>query len=258
MLEFDDFVALIKQLRAPGGCPWDQKQTCQSLTPNILEEAYELVDAIQTENAAHIEEELGDLLLQIVLIANILEESAQLDLKSVINTVHAKMVRRHPHVFGDTNVSGVEDVLKNWDQIKRDEKTDSIFKGIPRALPALKQAQKISKIAARTGFDWEPGNEIGPLRKVHEEVDEMIVEIEREPRDMIKLKGEIGDALFSLVNVARRMGIDPEEALTMTNQKFVKRFEQMEELAHNQNKEFSSLSPEEMDVLWETVKRYES
>ncbi|MBG91242.1 MAG: nucleoside triphosphate pyrophosphohydrolase [Actinobacteria bacterium] len=249
-------VDVIKRLRAPGGCPWDQEQTFESLTPHIIEEAYELVDTMKSRDFSHLKEELGDVLLHVVMLSNMAEEEQQFTFEEVATAVTDKMIQRHPHVFGDTQVSGVDEVWSNWEQIKRNEKpNDSLMDSIPHSLPALMQATKIQKRAARVGFDWD---DITPaLDKITEEVSELKAELQARPDDIDGHHNEAGDILFAVVNVVRKLGLDAETALLNTNQKFKRRFNQMEELAQNQDQSLSELDLDQMDALWERAKALE-
>ena len=252
MKRFEKLVSIIKALRAPDGCPWDKEQTFKTLTPHIIEEAYELVDAIESDDFSHIKEELGDVLLHVVMISNMAEEQSKFDIYDVAETVTNKMITRHPHVFGDTKVDSVDDAWKNWEAIKKTEKeTKSIMTSIPNQLPALLQAYKIQKKASRVGFDWPSFK--GPIDKIKEEIDELEVEINANNID--KIKNEAGDILFALVNILRKCDINPEEALQRTNKTFKNRFQHMEESAKNSKQTFSDLSLEQQEQLWDQAKK---
>ncbi len=252
---FDSFVRIVQRLRAPDGCPWDRQQTHESLKPYVVEEAYEVVEAIDKGDPATISEELGDLLLQVVLHAQVAQEAEEFDITDVISAIAAKMVRRHPHVFGDVAVSGAEEVLVNWEAIKRTEREEkeegeTMFAGIPKHMPALQAAQEIQGRAARVGFDWK---EIQPvLDKVCEEVEEL-----SRAQNAAERQAELGDILFALVNVARHLGVNAEMALRSSNQKFVERFTAMEKLAAKQGVDFATLELEQQDALWNQVKTEE-
>ncbi|MGE5620861.1 MAG: nucleoside triphosphate pyrophosphohydrolase [Sphingomonadaceae bacterium] len=253
---FDSFVRIVARLRAPDGCPWDRQQTHESLKPYVVEEAYEVVEAIDKGDPATLSEELGDLLLQVLLHAQIADEAGDFDVTDVIGAIAAKMVRRHPHVFGEVSVSGAQEVLANWEAIKRAERgkkeeAESMFAGIPKHMPALQAAQEVQGRAARVGFDWK---EIQPvLEKLSEEVEEL-----SRTENATERQAEMGDILFSLVNVARHLGVNAEMALRSANQKFVERFSRMEELARRQGLDFASLPLEEQDELWNQAKAEES
>lgn len=252
---FESFVGIVARLRAPDGCPWDRQQTHESLKPYVVEEAYEVVEAIDKGDPVVLSEELGDLLLQVVLHAQIAREAGEFDIIDVLSAIGAKMVRRHPHVFGEVSVSDAEEVLINWEAIKRRERKakeegESMFSGIPRHMPALQAAQELQGRAARVGFDWK---EIEPvLEKVREELEELSV-----ARDTTERQSELGDILFALVNVARHLGVNAEMALRSANQKFVDRFTRMEELAREQGVDLASLELEQQDLLWNQAKKEE-
>jgi tetrapyrrole methylase family protein/MazG family protein len=242
------------RLRGPGGCPWDREQTHASLTPYMIEEAYEAVDAIERTDDADFVEELGDVLLQVVLHSQLAEEEGRFNLADVAEAVNRKLVRRHPHVFGDVTVSGSSEVLRNWERIKRAEKAapqgrdlPSALDGIPPALPALALAQAIGRKAAKLGFDW-PDVE-GTLAKVREEVDELgAAATDAERRD------EVGDLLYALTSVCRHLGIDAEDALRAAARKFAERFRRVEAYAQARNLDLAAMSIAELDALWEEAK----
>ena len=254
MGSFNSLVRIVGRLRAPDGCPWDREQTHSTLKPYVVEEAYEVVEAIDQGEPATLSEELGDLLLQVLLHAQIGSEEDEFDITDVITSIAAKMVRRHPHVFGEVAVSGSKEVLANWETIKRAEKSKSskqgMFSGIPSHMPALQAAQEVQGRAARVGFDWKDTK--GVLEKVSEEVEEL-----SGADTPAALQSEFGDVLFSLVNAARHMGINAEMALRDANRKFVQRFTRMEEMATAQGVEFASLALEQQDELWNRVKAEE-
>ena len=250
--------AISARLRAPDGCPWDRRQTHASLRPFVLEEAYETVDAIERGSSADLAEELGDLFLQIILHAQLAAEEGSFDLTDVYRTLGAKIVRRHPHVFGDVEVSGAEEVLRNWEAIKASERTDagrqpSPFAGIARALPALAASREIQERASSLGWDW-PAIE-GVWEKVTEELDELH-EAGRLQGDVARdaRLHELGDVLFASVNLARWLKLDPEEALRAANRRWIDRYERVEALAASRGQELNDLSAEEKDALWNEVK----
>ncbi len=250
------FQELVAHLRAPEGCPWDREQTHQSLKTNLLEETYEVLDAIDSKDAHELQEELGDLLLQILLHAQIASETGSFDLGDVIQSIHHKITFRHPHVFKDLNVNGVKDVVHNWEKLKSQEREhnntvrESILASIPRGLPSLSLAQKYQERAARVGFDWP---EIEPvLDKVIEEVNEL-----RQASDGEAREAELGDLFFALVNVARWVGLDAESALRKMTARFYERFMTIEQAAASEGRRLSDLSLEEMDALWEAAKKQE-
>jgi tetrapyrrole methylase family protein/MazG family protein len=250
---FESFAEIVAHLRAPDGCPWDKEQTHESLRKHLLEESYEAITAIDSGDFADMQEEFGDLLLQIVLHAQIASEENQFNVNQIIQGIHSKIVRRHPHVFGDVELDGVQGVLANWEKLKEKERSDKkvekgLLDGVPAALPALSQAQEYQDRAARVGFDW-PEIE-GVLDKVREEIEEI-----KHAETDFELASEIGDLFFALVNVARWKAVDAESALRGTNLKFKKRFAYVEQGAKRQERNLSELSLEEMDVFWNAAKK---
>jgi tetrapyrrole methylase family protein / MazG family protein len=253
---FEAFVEIVAHLRAPNGCPWDREQTHETLRKHLLEESYEAISAIDSGDFADMREEFGDLLLQVVLQSQIANEEEQFNINQVIQGIHSKIVRRHPHVFGDLQVEGVDGVLANWEKLKEKERGEKkeekgLLDGVPLALPALSQAQEYQDRAARVGFDWT-GIE-GVLDKVREEIEEI-----KHAETDFELASEIGDLLFALVNVARWKHVDAESALRGTNLKFKKRFTYVEQGAKHQKRNLSELSLEEMDSLWNEAKSREA
>jgi tetrapyrrole methylase family protein/MazG family protein len=250
---FESFVEIVAHLRAPNGCPWDREQTHESLRKHLLEESYEAISAIDSGDFADMREEFGDLLLQIVLQSQIANEEEQFNVNQVIQGIHSKIVRRHPHVFGDLELEGVDGVLANWEKLKEKERSEKkeekgLLDGVPRALPALSQAQEYQDRAARVGFDWADME--GVLDKVREEIEEI-----KNAETDFELASEIGDLLFALVNVARWKHVDAESALRGTNMKFKKRFAYVEQGAKRQGRDLSSLSLDEMESLWQEAKQ---
>ncbi len=252
---FETFQNTIARLRAPDGCPWDREQTHQTLRPNLLEEAYETLAAIDLGDPEMLREELGDLLLQVVLQTQIAIDDGEFQMTDVIADINDKLIRRHPHVFGDTKVNGVGDVLTNWEKLKEreragdsDKKKNGILSSVPAALPALAQAHTYQSRVARVGFDW-PGIS-GVIAKVREEIEEV-----ETAKDEPEKAAEVGDLLFAVVNWARWLKVDPESALREANEKFAKRFAHVEAGAKAQGKELSAMTLEEMDALWEEAKR---
>ena len=247
---FDDLVTIVKRLRADDGCPWDKAQAFQSLTPYIIEEAYELVDSMKATSFPDLKEELGDVLLHVVMLSNMAEEEGEFGVEDVIQDVSDKMIRRHPHVFGDKKAASVDEVWQHWESIKKQEKQGSPFSSIPNTFPALMKSMKVQKKAARLGFDWP--NLDGPIEKLTEEVNEL-----KQASDSLsqeEVEDEMGDVLFSIVNIARKLKVNPEEALQRSVTKFMTRFELMLEGAEKTDVDFSSLSLEEMEVLWKKAK----
>jgi len=251
---FESFAEIVAHLRAPNGCPWDREQTHESLRKHLLEESYEAISAIDSGDFAEMREEFGDLLLQVVLQSQIANEEKQFNIHQAIHGIYTKLVRRHPHVFGDLKLEGVEGVLANWEKLKEAERKDKgqkekgLLDGVPLALPALSQAQEYQDRAARVGFDW-PEIE-GVLDKVREEIEEI-----KNAETDFELASEIGDLFFALVNVARWKHIDAESALRGTNMKFKKRFAYVEQVAKRQERNLSELSLEEMDAFWNEAKK---
>src|SRR6201987_659557 len=245
----DRLKQIVERLRSPDGCPWDREQTHESLKPHIIEECYELLDAIDDQDDQGMQEELGDVLLQVVLHAQMASEESRFDCDSVAEVISEKLIRRHPHVFGDTKLATSDAVLKQWDAIKRGEKTDraSALGGVPRGLPALAKAQKTQSKAARVGFDWADAE--GALEKVKEEINEL-----EQAGASEQLAEELGDLLFSVVNFARKSKLDAEDLLQAATRKFSERFRKIEALAESRGLSFSSLTLAEMDDLWEQVK----
>ena len=254
MKEFRELVGIMARLRASGGCPWDREQDHRSLKPYLLEEAYELLEAIDAGNDSKVCEELGDLLLQIVFHAQIGSEEGRFDAADVCRGISAKLLNRHPHVFGDVQVRDSDEVIDNWEQIKRAEplKEDrsSILDGVPKALPALQKATKVQKRVAKVGFDWDDHH--GPAEKVHEELQEVQAAVES--KDAERLVAEIGDLLFAVVNLARRLGVDSEDALRLAVARFGERFRLMEKRAEAEGIQMQGLSLAELDELWDAAK----
>jgi len=256
---FESFAEIVAHLRAPYGCPWDREQTHATLRKHLLEESYEAISAIDSGDITDMREEFGDLLLQVVLQSQIANEEGQFNVNQVIQGIHSKIVRRHPHVFGDLELDGVQGVLANWEKLKEKERGEKkeksekkeergLLDGVPLALPALSQAQEYQDRAARVGFDWPEID--GVLDKVREEIEEI-----KNAETDFELASEIGDLLFALVNVARWKHVDAESALRGTNLKFKKRFAYVEQGAKNQGRGLSSLALEEMESLWQEAKK---
>lgn len=252
--EFDRLRGIIRTLRGPGGCPWDQKQTHESLKRHLIEEAYELLEAIDEEDDDHIAEELGDILLQVMLHAQIGEDAGYFTIHDVIGILSEKMVRRHPHVFSDVEVDDAEDVITNWEAIKAKEAgradRSSVLDGIPKGLPGLLSALKLQKKAGKVGFDW--GSEEPMWEKLFEEIHEWAQEVHAESSK--RSMKEFGDVLFAFVNIARFHGIDPEEAIRQTNEKFRRRFDFVAEQVLESGKKWDQFSLEELDLWWNEAK----
>ena len=248
-----DLVEIVKILRAPGGCPWDAEQTHESIRRNFLEEAYEAVEAIDEGSPEHLREELGDVLLQVALHARMEDEAGRFDMDGVADGICKKLIYRHPHVFGDVAVSGTGEVLQNWEALKRTEKgqathTDSLD-AVARSLPALWRAETVQKKAAKAGFDWPDAS--GAMDKLSEE----LAELKQAVAEDSNVAEELGDLLFSCVNVARFVKCDPEEVLQQATEKFISRFRLVEQAAARSEKSMEDMDLEELDKLWENAKR---
>lgn len=270
---FTDLIALMDRLREPGGCPWDREQSYATLAPFLLEEAYETFDALEEAREGRpdaLREELGDLLFQIVFQARVAKERNEFTIDDVIDYLHAKMVRRHPHVFGDVQADNSAEVLKNWEAIKAEEKRAakkddgaesahpaSILDGVSTKAPALMEAHQISTKVARVGFDWTNVDEI--FQKLEEEVNELRVAIEQHKQsadeaDHVHMREEIGDMLFVVTNIARHLTVEPEAALKLANRKFRKRFAHIEKRLREQNRKFEDVSIVDLEALWQEAK----
>lgn len=257
----DKFQALAKsfeQLLGPEGCPWDKKQTHESLKPYMLEEAYELLDAIESNKDEALRQELGDVLLQVMLHSEIARHRGAFDISQVVEALNEKIIRRHPHVFGDAQLKSAEEVSEQWQKIKDQEKQaamhliDDPFANIPKTLPSLQRSYKIGQKSIRYNFDWSNVDQV--LEKVDEELAELREAIALK-KDKREVELELGDILFTLAQVGRRLEIDPEQALRATNQKFETRFLKMRELCHADGKDFTKLSTEELENYWVKAKK---
>ena len=274
---FTDLVALMARLRSPEGCPWDREQTYQSLAPMLLEEAYEAFEAVEEAREGHPEElrdELGDLLFQIVFYAQVAHERGEFTIDDVVEAIHSKMVRRHPHVFGDTQARDSAEVLRNWEAIKAEEKRlsgstskpskeakadSSLLDGVSTKAPALMEAHQLSTKAARVGFDWQRLEDI--FAKLHEEIDELHQAINEQTRseaeDETHVREELGDLLFAVVNIARHLRVEPEAALKITNRKFRRRFRYVEQGVRAGGRALDQATLDEMEALWQEAKNSE-
>ncbi|QQL45162.1 nucleoside triphosphate pyrophosphohydrolase [Sulfuriroseicoccus oceanibius] len=253
----DRLRAIMHRLRAPGGCPWDAEQTHASLVSNLLEEAYEVVDTIQRDDIVHLREELGDLLLQVVFHSELAEEAGTFDFDQVAHEISDKLVRRHPHVFARAEANDSEAVLNQWDAIKREEKGHQkkpYLHGVGDGLPALMRAAKLQKKAAKVGFDWRDAAEV--IDKIDEELDEVREHYgdDGSVADRAGLESEIGDLLFSVVNLARKEGLDPEVLMAAANEKFARRFDLMEGVLSEQEETLEEASLETMEAAWQFAK----
>ncbi len=252
---FDDLIEIMKFLRAPDGCPWDRVQTHESIRSNMIEETYEVIEAIDTKDDDLLKEELGDVLLQVVFHSEMASEENKFTIDDVVNDICQKLVIRHPHVFGDVKAENSQEALKSWDDVKMATKSQNkqsqAMDSVSKALPSLMRATKIQKKAAKIGFDWE--NVDGALEKVQEETTELITAISN--NDIANQSEELGDLLFSVVNVARFIDVDAEKALYDACDKFTNRFRKVEELANARNIDMKTASLSELDSLWDEVKK---
>lgn len=248
--EFDRLVNIVARLRAPDGCPWDRKQTHETLKEFLLEETYEVMETLDEADYRKLCQELGDLLLQIMLHTQIASENGEFKLEDVLNSINTKLVRRHPHVFGETRVKSAEEVSHNWESIKKAERghSASILSSVPKQMPALAYSQDIQRRVAQVGFDWE--NIDGVIEKLAEEVKELTQSVNPQQQEE-----EFGDIFFTLANISRRMGIDPETSLRKANSKFYLRFTTMEELCRQRGLDLGKLPFSEQNALWEEAKR---
>jgi XTP/dITP diphosphohydrolase len=245
---FDRLLTIMDELRSQ--CPWDKKQTMETLRPLTIEETYELADAILDQNLDDVKGELGDLLLHIVFYAKIGSETNAFDIADVLNGICEKLIHRHPHIYGDISVENEEEVKQNWEKIKLKEGKTSVLQGVPKSLPALVKATRIQEKVAGVGFDWETPQQV--FEKVEEELEEFNAEVKAKNLDAIE--SEFGDVLFSLINYARFLNINPENALERTNKKFIKRFQYLEQQAKLKKRSLTEMSLDEMEVFWEDAK----
>ena len=246
---FERLLDIMDELREK--CPWDRKQTFETLRHLTIEETYELGDAILDNDFEEIKNELGDLLLHIVFYSKIGSEKKAFDIADVANQISDKLIHRHPHIYGETDAEDADQVVKNWEDIKLKEGKKSVLEGVPKSLPALVKAYRIQDKVSGVGFDWDQKEAV--LEKVKEELDELRTEIDA--GDSKKMEAELGDVMFSLVNYARFLKVNPENALERTNKKFIKRFNYIEEKAKNSQRKVSELSIEEMEILWQEAKK---
>jgi XTP/dITP diphosphohydrolase len=246
---FDRLLTIMDELRTQ--CPWDKKQTLQTLRHLTIEETYELGDAILDNDLQEVKKELGDLLLHIVFYAKIGSETNDFDMADVANSICDKLIDRHPHIYGDVEVANEEEVKQNWEKLKLKEGKSSVLEGVPKSLPALVKASRIQDKVAGVGFDWEAPNQV--WEKVEEELEEFKFEVAKGNQE--RIESEFGDVLFSMINYARFLKINPENALERTNKKFTKRFQYLEQKAKEINKPLSEMTLSEMDVYWEEAKK---
>lgn len=267
--KFDDLVALMSRLRSPTGCPWDREQTYATLAPMLLEEAYEAFEAVEAAREGRpneLRDELGDLLFQVVFYSQVASERGEFTIDDVTDTIHSKMVRRHPHVFGDAQADDAATVLRSWEAIKAEEKRaagqdnedakSSLLDGVSTKLPALMEAHQLSTKAARVGFDWQRIEDI--FEKLHEEIEELraaIVEGSKsDDDDQLRVREEVGDVLFAVINIARHLGVEPESALKVTTRKFRRRFRHIEDELRKRGCPLEKASIDEMEELWQEAK----
>ena len=252
----DELRAIVARLRAPDGCPWDREQTHASLRGGLLEEAHEVVEAIDENDDAHLREELGDLLLQVIMHSQMAAETGRFDFDAVAREIGEKLVRRHPHVFGDAQVADTSSVLKQWEEIKKTEKGNrhtSLLDGVSTALPALLRAEKISKKAARVGFDWEnAGQVIDKIREELAETEEVLASSEADYQ--ARLEEEVGDLLFAVANLARKVKVEPEVALRRATAKFTNRFQRLEGVLQERGQKPEECTMAVLDAIWDQIK----
>ena len=252
---FDHLVRLMARLRAPGGCPWDREQTHASIKPYLIEEAYEVIEAIDANDPEELKKELGDLLLQVVFHAEMAQEAGAFGVADVADAIAAKLVHRHPHVFGDVEVKDASEVLQNWSRIKAQERAGSedrsAIAGVPRGMPALLRAARLGEKAGRVGFDWKKAEEV--LEKVHEEVGELEEALRQQGKD--EIEAELGDLLFALTSLARHCDVEPEAALAKAADRFSDRFRRMEAKFHQQGRDLHDVPADEMEAAWQRVKK---
>tara|TARA_B110000285_G_C15053854_1_gene578446 strand:+ start:367 stop:1146 length:780 start_codon:yes stop_codon:yes gene_type:complete len=247
---FSRLLDIMEELREK--CPWDKKQTLESLRHLTIEETYELADAILENDLQEVKKELGDVLLHIVFYSKIGSEQNAFDIGDVANSISDKLIHRHPHIYGDVKVDSVEDVKRNWEQLKLKEGKESVLEGVPKSLPAVVKASRIQEKVAGVGFDWEKPEQV--WEKVQEELTELNEEIKKDHKENIEK--EFGDVLFSMINYARFIGVNPENALEKTNKKFINRFQYLEKAAKKEGKQLADMSLTEMDVYWEKSKEF--
>jgi tetrapyrrole methylase family protein/MazG family protein len=254
MKEFDELVKIIEKLRSPQGCPWDRKQTSDSLLSYLIEESNEVVDAIINKNSDHLKEELGDLLLQILLHSQIAHENNEFSIQDVVKTLSAKLINRHPHVFSDKEVQNADEVLVLWEEIKKkekeNEKHESILDKVPNNFPSILKSYKLQKAASKVGFDWSNYNDV--LAKINEEIDELKdAIIKNNPED---IEHEFGDVMFGLINLSRFINVNPDVALSRANNRFIKRFKYVEKKVNESGRNFNDFSIEELENFWQEAK----
>lgn len=254
---FTELVRIMARLRAPGGCPWDREQTHQSIKPYVIEEAFEVAEAIEDGNLDDLRTELGDLLLQVVFHAEMASEAGQFTIDDVVHGINEKLIRRHPHVFADTEVKDADEVLRNWARIKTEERKhredNSVVGGVPRAMPALLRAHRLGEKTSRVGFDWNDAGAV--LDKVREEVDELQAALSAGDREAIA--AELGDLLFALTSFGRHLDLHTEDALQRASDRFVRRFRYIEQRLADRGEDIHAVSADTLNTLWEEAKRHE-
>ncbi len=255
-MKFDDLVSIMKKLRSPAGCPWDKKQSHLSIRESLIEETYELIDAINDNNIEHIKEELGDILLHVVFHAEIERAKKRFTIDDVTDAICQKLIRRHPHVFKNQKINGVQDVVDNWDRIKSEEKAGKerhfLMDRIPHSMPAVHKTKKILQVAYKEGFQWKHSSDLDS--KLREEIEEFLVDVKKH-RKPVDLEEEFGDILFVLVNIAREKKIDPESALNKANGKFIRRFNYIEDFLKKRGSKISNTDFSVLLKLWKKAKK---
>ncbi|RPI36163.1 MAG: nucleoside triphosphate pyrophosphohydrolase [Nitrospiraceae bacterium] len=251
-MNLDELIKIMAALRSEKGCPWDKEQTMESLKPFIVEEAYEVLEAIDEKNPEAVKEELGDLLFQVVFQCQIAKEKGEFEMADVIDKIGRKMIARHPHVFGDADYKTTEEVLVHWEAQKKREgkQRESLLEGVPRTLPSLLRAHRLQDRAARVGFDWDKIEDV--MKKLDEEIGEFKDAMAR--KEEVAIEEELGDVLFMLVNISRFIGVNPEDALRKTISKFISRFRYIEMAAAESGRKLSDMTLAEMDALWDEAK----
>tara|TARA_B100000003_G_scaffold177121_1_gene166627 strand:+ start:3387 stop:4151 length:765 start_codon:yes stop_codon:yes gene_type:complete len=249
--KFIELLKIVEKLRGPDGCPWDKEQTHESLLPYLLEETYEVIESIEELKLDNLKEELGDVLLHVVLQTQIASENSKFNMNDVLNTLNTKLIKRHPHVFGKERVDAVFEAKQNWEAVKHKEKNrKSRLDGVPNILPALIRAQRLQEKAAYTGFDWDNMDDV--WEKIYEELDEL--KVAQEKGDLNNIKEEIGDILFSVVNLARKLNVPAEDMLRATNKKFVNRFQNIEKVIEAKGQTMEEVTLQEMEKIWDESK----
>lgn len=248
---FRELTVILQKLRSAEGCPWDREQTFDSLRPYLLEETYEILQTIDEKRYAQLKEELGDLIMHIVFQAQIAREMGLFDINDVLQSINQKLIRRHPHVFGETKVKNAKEVIENWEKIKLDEGPKRLLSGVPKNQPALLRAFRVQEKASGVGFDWNEDGEV--IKKILEEIKEL--RAAKAARDQSKIQEEFGDLLFSIVNLARFWGVSPEDALRKTVEKFIRRFNYIEDVLKVQGRDVRGATLEEMDDHWNEAKK---